>query len=368
MRRIVLLSFAVSIACGPVAKKAVGAPTGDAGTKACSTNNDCAGAPCIQGICGTLAACNSDVDCLGSSCDVVRGLCYPTDGGDTGGGAPCVNHYTCGAVSPTMACMNGACGAPHADGTCGDTRECPLGQVCNLTNRCEPGCVEQADCTNGLLCNPSSKKCEACGSGNDCPSGQSCVNEKCVGSMSCTTYTECAPGLACTSHVCGNCSVTQDCLGSGYGAGTVCSVGRCTPPPCNDQQCQAAAQRAGDPRYLLAYCNLAPPPGQQPGCDKHQCNADSDCPQSANPESCVSHACINRGGSPDGGSVGTNCNPPCSAPLICDPAGTGQCVPPGSSDGGTGLLPTCRTNADCPSGQSCFDASFLGLGKVCVPF
>ena len=342
-------------ACG-APKKSNAKKTADAGTgasAACVSSADCSGAACVNGLCAAAAPCQNDQDCVasgGGTCSLLTGTCSGA-GGSTGStgttGGSCTDHYGC---STMQACVGGACTTPKSDGSCGGNNDCAIGQVCNLTNKCEPGCVDMRDCSGGLLCNSSSGKCEPCGSGNDCPSGLSCVDAMCVATTSCNDKSACGAGFACMSHVCGNCKATTDCAASGYDATTVCNAGKCTPPPCTDAQCQSAAMSAGDPKYSLAYCNLSPAPGQNPGCDKHQCNADADCPTG---ESCgTNHACATpSAGGADGGTPGTNCPMVCPSGLICDPGGSGQCVSQSSGSGANGK--SCMSSADCSTGYSC---------------
>lgn len=171
-------------------------PAREAELDRCGTGTFCAiGGHCVLG-------CQSDVDCLGTSCDTTRGLCVNCQSdSNCAPGTVCQDAVCSPGCSANegcplgWSCCDGTCKNPETDtsscGTCG--KECNEGDSCwnGVCGEppCEPGSAEcDGDASNGCetLTQDDPENCGKC--------HLTCASNFCAGGR-CTTM-ECAPGTA----------------------------------------------------------------------------------------------------------------------------------------------------------------------------
>lgn len=157
------------------------------------------------------AACESDDDCPGSTCEA--GECGPPE---------CAADADCGALA---ACLEGAC-MPRCLGQLG----CDGGRC--IDNICfPPECVEDVDCGEGRLCR--GVECidaSPCVEDNECGEAERCVESNCEPLPGCVGDRHCAANEICEE---GHCRTRQSCAGEDACVdGEDCVGGRCVPFVC----------------------------------------------------------------------------------------------------------------------------------------
>ncbi|HOX47434.1 MAG TPA: SUMF1/EgtB/PvdO family nonheme iron enzyme [Myxococcota bacterium] len=309
----------------------------------CVSSGDCpSGQECIDHRCAVPMACDDDGDCV-----------EPTPVCDTGIGR-------CVGCLPD--CAGRECGGDGCLGSCG---QCPAGEECSALGRCEtcaPDCAGK-DCGDDG-CGGS---CGQCGTGEVCDQAGGCVacTPECgvrecgpdpVCGASCGI---CEAGCTCTADgVCaGNCQCTPDCSGKDCGpdgcqgscgtcaTGEVCDqAGQCTPVGCgSDGDCQAPLPRCEPTSGTCVACLAAEDCQGGQICsgfvcaDPPRCQSDGECEIG---QICVQGACL----------VGCRSNRDCPDGQTCD-----------TDLGPDGTCIECAVPGDCPAGQTCQD-------HLCVPY
>jgi hypothetical protein len=285
--------------------------------KACQTREDCAGAGCLvcrnQACVPEPAVCAGDGDCcVGRRCNF--GTCIDEITG-------CTDDNYCQQRDPDLPrCVDGQC-VPE----CLTAIDCPVGKNC-IDNHCvASGCTPQT-CPQGQWCNTGTGEClPGCDSNDDCTPPQTC------------DY---------TTHQCGQ----TDCCGNSCTAGS---------QYCDSFTCQCVELCANEPG-----CRLNNPPNCCPS--NYTCNTQTGrciCTAAACP---AGSTCDTNAASPTYGScvaIQGDCNPPCTAPMVCSPTNT--CVMPG---GGLDGAP-CFMDAECDAAQGflCDGSIFCILCMILDP-
>lgn len=135
--------------------------------------------------CGSTNACTSDADCAGGAC--VDGVCE--------------------SVVPPQ---------------CTDDAACPPDSVCDngvCVGVGPPGCLTDQDCPVGLMCQASQcvpvTKPPTCASDADCGPGDHCIAGVCIGvkpPIQCNSDADCGPDATCECTPDPNCPVCDVCL------------------------------------------------------------------------------------------------------------------------------------------------------------
>lgn len=363
--------------------------------KICTANSDCGnGKICVAGLCEEAARCESDADCAGGECDLLRGVCKlptvdPTDGGedpwnppdggpdggdggsdggpddggpgDGGDGGPvlpssCTSKCDC---PDNYICRNSKCISPGSG--CNTAADCPKGKICNYTGTCVTGCAPDGpcDCPADKFCHPNKYLCEGCSLTNPCPGGQTCVGGACITPPSCSTTADCASkqdGTICVGGACTNCNSHSDCGVAPYKDAnpkkSVCAAdGLCKAPSCNDADCKKSL---GDKAYCDTVNNT---------CATRECLTDTDCASGLKCDP-VSFRCADPGGCT--GDVLDQCRQSCQAQSrTCNEV---ACNCAGGGSGGGGQDAPCSTDADCDTGAGYFCGLGLCSEKCQLPF
>jgi hypothetical protein len=195
----------------------------------CTKSQDCAGQPCVKGVCqGSMdgGSGGSTTGAGGSTSDggSTSGGGATSDGGATSGG---------GSTSDSGASSGGTSGSDGGSVPSGS----PAGSSCKAPSDCQSGV-----CTGGL-CMPSGMLPNTtCSTGADCASGV-CVSGKCqipAGASGTVDQTECMAGslgcacqpmnkckapLVCTAGICGQKGAPAGAGGSSGGTGGACKPG-----------------------------------------------------------------------------------------------------------------------------------------------
>lgn len=197
---------------GKLVPIAVAHAQGDCTPTQCSTTvGYSAGGPvsCGGGTCGTSSTSTvvsnpgspdgwqiTSQGCTGNTCNCNQATCAPT--------APCTSNADCGG----RICSNGVCVPCTGPGQCGD------GNVCNggscQSNPCAPGiqeCVDQACTQTNYACQDSC--CALSCSGSSCQFGGSCITGTCI-DQCCVTGGSGGGGGECSEEGC-SCSNNSDC-------------------------------------------------------------------------------------------------------------------------------------------------------------
>lgn len=238
--------------------------------EACSKNDDCESANCVDGVC-------CDSDCVGAcrSCSLSgsSGHCTLVGAGEpdirsacVGDGSACGLDGTCDGAGncryapgtkicgPAQLCVNGTVTtAPHCDGAgkCGTSTSRPCDPyVCKAdASDCETACTTGGQCKPPNTC--TSGSCGKSGLGAACSVGSDCLSGNCVDGVCCSTAS-CAACNACNLNGAGTCAaigsgqadtrcgaaqpqsscgITGACDGAGHcaywPAGTVCGSPHC---------------------------------------------------------------------------------------------------------------------------------------------
>lgn len=217
------------------------------GTGTCGASTDCTGGMvCRMGMCsGCLAngecasgnVCDSsDMRCKpGCDANPPGGGACPAGGVCCGSGAVCILSGSIGTCTPgdclsTADCAGGKAGMICIDNTCspcGLSSQCPAGEYCNSSSRCEPGC--DATATSGGC--PAGKRC--------CPGTEIC-NTSTHTCGACTTAAGCIDRI-CSMGICVDCTSDGQCSAAppaGFGAGYLCIGGKCTMAECKTEGVQ----------------------------------------------------------------------------------------------------------------------------------
>ncbi len=258
----------------------------------------------------------------------------------------CIWHCKDECIPSAEVCGDGKdddCDGVPDDGCCLTDKECPPGQVCQVTGPC-PACpcdpnsfvpCPPCDCWGQCVEPPQPAQCyeEA-----DCAPGQSCeiTND-------CCPPKGCLPGMICPAVCvpCGECVAQSGCCASDFDcpAGAVCVVGVCEKLPApglcwSDAQCKAGEHCIGAITCPCgAQCFAASQPGKCKGEEPlpgTACYGSDDCQWN---ETCqITNDCC----APEG------CLPGMECPAVCVPCG--ECVP---------LKSECNQDADCGAGFLC---------------
>jgi hypothetical protein len=243
----------------------------------CSSDADCAGAACVEGLCCSDACTRPCESCVGVHTGGSDGVCAPvlaaTDpragcadqdpstcgtNGLCDGSSPNCPLYAAGTQCSASTCLGGASADP-ADvcdglGTCVAVgpEACPMGYAC-VSGACRTTCTDDTDCASGYRCDVASSTCRTndgatCTSPSDCGSGR-CVDGVCCDAACISTCQACRadlkqdgtsdgtcgaiaagadPDSECPLQPVSSCGTTGACNGAGacalYPAGTTCGV------------------------------------------------------------------------------------------------------------------------------------------------
>ena len=264
---------------------------------------------------------------------------------------------------------------------CNDTADCPEGMQCvdgkcvlipcNDIGECPPGLV----CFNGMCFKPCTP-----GTPGTCPPGFDCVEVEpglhlcvppgfpIVPDVGCNGDVDCPEGFHCVGGQC----VQLPCDKDGFcPPGLVCVHGHCYKPcdPNDPNACPPGFECTEVfPGVFVCVNGNFPPGGDE--IDPPECGSDSDCPPGY---TCIGGFCVLLPCPPGGCPAGTiciagHCFPECDItnPDACPPGfechelkpGIFVCLPGGEIPGGT-----CTDDADCPPGYIC-DPSGSGF---CIP-
>jgi uncharacterized repeat protein (TIGR01451 family) len=379
----------------------------------CSTNADCGGGACVDGVC-----CNTACDGQCEACDVPGsvGTCTPVIGAPHGSRAACASDGsmcggTCDGSSRTSCaypgaatqCRAGSCanGTATLAASCDGAGACPPEQtqkcdpyVCGA-NACLGNCTRDSECSDGLycaagVCTPKQDNGGVCGAANQCKSGT------CVDGVCCNTACD---GQCEACDVAGSVGTCAPVTGAPHGGRAACASdgsacgGTCdgsNPTSCAypgaATQCRAAACE-GATAILAASCNGtgACPPVQTQACDPYVCGAtacqgnctqDSECaadaycsagvctPKQDNGGVCGAANQCKSGTCVDGVCCNTACDGQCEA---CDVTGSvGTCV--AVSGAPHGNRPACASDGTACGGTCAGDrqaCSYPGASTQC---
>jgi formylglycine-generating enzyme required for sulfatase activity len=309
----------------------------------CVSSGDCpSGQECIDHRCALPVVCDGDEDCHEPTpwCDTALGRCagcLPDCTGRECGGDGCRGSCgacpvgeTCDDAGRCEACTPACAGKECGDDGCGDTcGQCAADEVCNAVGSCvvcAPDCTAR-ECGLDPVCGAS------CGS---CAAGCTCTAQGvCAGSCQCTPACagkQCGPD-GCQG-VCGTCD-----------AGEVCNqAGQCTPPGCSsDGDCQAPRPRCEPTSGSCVACLVADDCQNGQICSGFVCATPPRCQSDGECEIgqiCVEGACL----------AGCRSNRDCPDGQTCD-----------TSQGDIGRCIECAGPQDCEAGQTCQD-------DRCVPY
>ena len=222
-----------------------------------------------------------------------------------------------------------------------------------------PECASNSDCLPGEACNsgicgpcrsradcdPSeaclSGACGACIASTDCAPGQVCLEGACG---ACGSDDECADGQACVAGVCGPCATSTDCAG-----GRICTDGACGPCAFNEDCASGLACVGG----VCGDCSSNADCAAGEACVAGVCGSclsNTDC---AAGEACIAGVC---------GACGSNAD--CASGEACVAGACGACG--SNTDCATGeacisgACGACTGNGDCAAGEAC-------IAGVCGP-
>ncbi len=295
--------------------------------RACTSGSDCASNRCYDGICcdticsGTCEACTAALKGHGND-----GVCEPILGG----------------TDPENECASRGSGSCAGEGMCDGSGNCTAetaGTVCAA-----------AACTDALTLSSEA----TCDSNGDCmPSfTQDCAPYVCDASslqcsFSCTTASDCAPGLECTS---GQCLPLQDgetCSNDGQ-----CQSGQCVDDVCCSSSCTGqceACDVAGNEGTCTAVTG-------DPVGTRSPCSGDSSGPCAGTCDGNDRNSCTY----PDGDTVcgsDSTCEDGLETAARCDSSGS---CGPSTADicspfvcGPSACIRTCTGNSDCVTGYLC---------------
>lgn len=274
----------------------------------------CAGIKCASPlVCNALpgsntptcvAKCQSNADCPGlATCQ--DGLCS----------------VECSSCPPGQACGESVRPVPRP---CSSNADCGFGAYCQT-----PGPAGQGMCRGYFACMPCMGGCMTCTANSQCDVGQVCINHACT---TCTSNSQCGPSAVCAAtHTGMQCTCTMD---SDCAAGEACNSGICQFAP--------------------------PPPG---GCSELGCQNGQVCVNNACGACSSSIECDTQPGEPVSGLVCTNgtcgnctANRQCGGGMACVQGTCGTCSASsqcGASGTCTDGFCTCKSNADCDTGQRC---------------
>ncbi|MFO0696055.1 MAG: hypothetical protein U0230_21005 [Polyangiales bacterium] len=228
---------------------------------------------------------------------------------------------------------------------CATDAACPTGQVCDYRSTCvpqtPPQCRGNSDCTGSQLCIEGycrDASTEVCQFNYECAGGRLCVNSTCV--AQCTSDASCGSGQKCdtTAHYCvtdpTECTTSADCSSHRH-----CVQGRCLQDCTGSSSCSNSvdACQTSNSDYFCrpewnprAFCS-----------NNTQCTSPSVC-------DLTDHVCripctYNAGSNADDVFCMQN-----DAQLV-------SCGSDGYCHTQHELSPTCATQSNCASGQSCVD-------------
>jgi hypothetical protein len=316
--------------------------------------------------CEDMFSCATGLACLEGTCRTLL------DEGASG----CADDLAC---LPPLRCVAGACrAAVPAEGTCGETRECAHGLVCEAgrcATRAAGPCDADAPCGSGEGC-AAPPSCRApLGAGATCRENLDCAptlycedaSKTCVArpadGETCGNGVICAPGLGCDMDGGGACrplgGAGSPCAFGEFGPflcgdGLACVEGTCGPLPTEGQPCAGTDTCAPGLGCAFgptgSFC--VAPRGEGEPCENRQaCREDLHC----GPEGTCA---------PDV-AIGAPCNP------SLDECG-GACVP----DASGGFVcrarlaegETCLADADCEAALTCLvrDEDTRCLAELCA--
>lgn len=275
---------------------------------------------------------------------------------------------------------------------CADSRDCPAGQRCVISDRpafvCqlddERQCTYHSQCAEPQICAADGQCRNQCASDRDCVPGQQCANGTCAETTEvdpggnligrsdaspagepCVYHSDCATtGYKCISGYCRlECMKDVDCA-----TGERCVSGACV-APVSEAGADAASDAPEDSepgKDSEPLEEAGPEPSLEAGPDSPP-EAAGDAPPDVVAEADASTGCFYNSDCADSGPgwicrFGT-CVPQCKAAVDCDQGQecvNGQCVlilPDGSPDG---YLSSCQLDSDCPAPLVC------GAGGKCT--
>jgi hypothetical protein len=322
---------------------AIGAPSGEA----CSTDGDCAGGRCVDGVCCNLPCGGGAADdCI--ACSAAAGAA--TDG-------------ACGALSaataPTVTCRGAAGGCDVAEACTAGSPVCPGDTVVTAGTECRgvAGACDVAEACDGTSAACPSDTLAAAGTecrtaADLCDAAEACDG----GSAACPADAVATAGTECRASA-GGCDVAEACDGSGVtcpadtvvAAGTECraAAGACDVPEACDGSgatCPTDVVVAGgaECRAAAGVCDVpeacdgatAPCPTDMVTADGTACGDGTAC---NGDETCAAGTCTT------GTALDCDDGDACTADMCSEPAGCAS----------TPIDDCCTTDADCDDGDAC---------------
>ena len=293
----------------------------------CTSGSDCASNRCYDGICcdsicsGTCDACTAALKGYGED-----GVCEPImDGLDPDNECPMVGSGTCAAEGVCNG--SGSCHAMSEGTVCGAG-----GCTDNLTLTSEALCDQNGECTPSQVVDCAPYLCDS-------------STDQCT--TSCTSDSDCAPGLQCSGSTCQPLDEGEPCVNDGQCQSNRCVDGFCCNQSCNGQ-CEAC-DLPGDEGRCMAVTG-------EPRGDRPSCGGDPGDPCAGECDGSNENSCT----FPDGDTVcgaDSTCEDGIEMAQRCD--GNGSCGP-SSTDicspfvcGADACIRECSSDSDCVSGFAC---------------
>jgi hypothetical protein len=303
--------------------------------------------------------CSSDVDCAGGVC--IEGLCTTKDAG----GDPTPSERTCdGGSSPCLVPVSGSCWQGSRSCESGVLRDCvpltasadinscgPLCEACGLTgDRCEQGvsckCGAGLSCARGQRCVGGTCFCDSTSCSAGCCDAKVC---KVPSTVSCGTGgTQCQ---ACDLFKADRCSAAGQCAcGNGppcsagqrcSGGACICDGSSCATGCCADNVCKAPSTiTCGTGGAQCKACDLF---------KADRCSAVGQCACGNGSACATGQHCVNGNCICDGSSCPSGC---CDGP-ICQQRSFSRCGTNGSGCVSCDLIrgDNCSVTGQCACGS-----------------
>jgi len=200
----------------------------------CALDQVCVGGLCERRACAGDRECPEDAVCVGELCRYAP-VCNGDGDCDAVFGRCVDGRCIPGCVSdPECGDSRGRCVNGECLLACDDEGACPRGSTCEdgfcLPTECRGRLLE--DCPDGERCNGNGR-CEpytVCDDDFDCPDAQACQDGICEPTTPCVSDVACGDGQICAN---GRCIPSTECTGDDEcPRGTECTGGTCVPALC----------------------------------------------------------------------------------------------------------------------------------------
>ncbi|GBF98892.1 hypothetical protein Rsub_11530 [Raphidocelis subcapitata] len=311
-------------------------------------------AQCVP-TCTSNTDCPSGVACVGGTCSACKPGYYPSATAasgcaECGFGFYCPNgadRNPCGAGKTTTTTT--ATDAAQCVPTCTSNTDCPSGVACvgGTCSACKPGYYPSAtaasgcaECGFGFYC-PNGADRNPCGAGKTTATTTATDAAQCV--PTCTSNTDCPSGVACVGGTCSACKPGYYPSATAASGCAECGFGFYCPNGKDRNPCGAGTTTATTTATAPTECLPS-------------CRSDADCPPGV---ACVGGSCsaCKPGYYPSATAAGGCAQ--CGFGFYCPngvdrkPCGAGTTTATTTAIAPTECLPSCRSDADCPSGVAC---------------